>query len=363
MAYEPTGFAADLLASARFTPFAAGHLVAQVVADQTGVDIKAVGETFDEFLREGWLEPVRADPKLGPLFQPTAQAWRVREQLLARRGLRHHALARQREYPLRSLIIALLKTNHIFNRRTPGGFLGMATHLPAEHLGVYLWTYSAEEIVAECKSLAEQRFLMASQRGGELHYDLWTLGTKVYDEQVCAELGIAKGATILDPVLSETINVFFAWQSEYNPSRSKITEALGEVVEELSKVPGIVRPLRILQATDAGDGAVRIDQQLLDRIKASEIFVGDITPVLAHERRLHANNNVLVETGYALATMLPEQVVLLARTREELAKDNPEFAFDIRNVRRCDFVSKKPLRDWLRTELEAILRKRGWLHG
>ena len=43
--------------------------------------------------------------------------------------------------------------------------------------------------------------------------------------------------------------------------------------------------------------------------------------------------------------------------------ENPQGPFDLRTVRRIQFSTKEQLKRKLRTELEAILAKKGWLHG
>lgn len=363
MSYEPTSqLAINLLQSPRFTPFSGGFLSAQWIADQTGATLGDVNGCLTEFAEAGLLEAQHKDPQLGQTFSATSKAWRLREHLLRKQGLRHVALTKQKDFDLKDLIIAVLKAGHVFNDRLSGSFIGGSTEKTVEHLAIYLGDYSEEQIANACAELVAQRLLRRRTASSASAFDLNILGEKAYDEHVAATLCIAKGETILDEILQETITVFYAWQSECKPARNRLGEAIDAVFGDLNKLEGLVRPLKLVQAAEEGDGAVRIDQQLLDRVKKADFFLGDVTPVFAYERRLRANDNVLVEVGYALASKPPEQIILVAMERNDLAQGNPQFAFDIKTVRRHDWPSKEKLKDILRAELEAGLRRRGWLH-
>lgn len=359
MSYEPTTpRAIELLLSERFTAFSAGLLHAQTIADQLGAPLVEVQTCLSEFLQGGLLEEQPTQGELGLTYKTTHLAWQTRERLLRARGLRHPALTSPRDFDLRDLIIAVIKAGHIFNGRIrSAGFLAGSTSCSLQHLTLYISEYDGAEIEKVCDELVDQRMLV--RREGT--FDLGVLGHKIYDGEVRERLHLGQDEAILDYVLKKSIAVFYAWQSEYNRSRSAIGDVLPDVVADLSKLPGIVRPLEIVMATDAGDGAVRIDQQLLERVKKAEFFVGDMTPVFAYERRLRANDNVLVEVGYALASKPPDQIILLAMKRDDLTEGNPQVAFDVATVRRHEFDSKDGLRKRLRTELETVLRKRGWL--
>jgi len=138
---------------------------------------------------------------------------------------------------------------------------------------------------------------------------------------------------------------------------------LDDVVAALNGQSSLTLPLRVVQATEAGEGAIRIDVALQEKIARADFFVGDLTPVYAYGERLRVNENVLVEVGYALASKEPNQIVLVAMKRDDVPGDATKAkpTFDIAHVRRHDFVGKDDLRRRLRTELEAALRARGWL--
>ena len=363
MGYEPPSkLAADVLMGPRFTPFAPGFLLAQTVADQESVSLGEAQKCLAEFAAAGLLAEEKVLRATEPHYKPTVQGWRARERLLRDHGLRHFALANQKDCDPRDLVIALIMAEQIFNERTPGGVFVGTTERTAEHLTVYLGDYADTEIAAVCDELVQRRLLRRQVRASTAAFDLDTLGRKAYLERIGGALHIAAGETILDPVLKKSISVFYAWQSEFKRSRNMIGEVLPAVLDELNKLDDIVRPLERTMATDAGDGAVRIDQQLLDRVKGAEFFVGDTTPVSREGHRLRVNDNVLVETGYALASKAPDQIILLSMKRDDFAEGNPQVAFDIAMVRRHEFDSKDSLRRRLLTELMAVLRKRGWLH-
>jgi len=111
-----------------------------------------------------------------------------------------------------------------------------------------------------------------------------------------------------------------------------------------------------------GDGAVRIDVAIQERIRCCNVFVADVTPVAADGERLRLNDNVLVEVGYALASKDPGQIVLVALERDiEVGR---KVAFDIANIQRLTMKvgRKAEFRTRLQAELDAVLRTRGWLH-
>ena len=176
-------------------------------------------------------------------------------------------------------------------------------------------------------------------------------------------MNLSPEESILDLNERTHIVIFNAWQSEFNPSRSKINDALEAVVEAINARPGLWRPLKVEQATQPGDGALRIDVALQEKIKRADFFVGDMTPVFAYEDRLRVNENVLVEVGFALASETPSQVILLAVRRGDVPgqPENAKPAFDIAHVRRLQFVKPAELRGKLQKELEEVLRTKGWM--
>lgn len=194
--------------------------------------------------------------------------------------------------------------------------------------------------------------------------DLTADGVVAYGA-VASRLGLPEGQTILDLEMRTEIVIFLVWQGDYPTSRNQIRSVLEELVEGLNKENLASRPVRIEVAADVGDGAVRIDQNLLDRILRADVVVADVTPVYRAFGRLTPNPNVLLEVGYALASKKPHEVFLIEGKRDpsEILGDSKtatQLPFDIATVHRMSFGKPEDLRSRLRAEFEAFLDRKGW---
>ena len=119
-----------------------------------------------------------------------------------------------------------------------------------------------------------------------------------------------------------------------------------------------------MQASEPGEGALRIDASLQEKIRSADYFVGDLTPVYAYKNRLRVNENVLIETGFALAGKDEGRIILLALNDPVIDGDgstNPQPAFDIGHVRRLGFRDKQDAHRKLSTELQTMLVRDGWI--
>jgi hypothetical protein len=232
-------------------------------------------------------------------------------------------------------------------------------------LELYLSEYSAETVDTASLMLVDEGLLKRTTKYGsdQEAFEATGRARQAYNAGIAARLKIADGESILDIQKRSSIDVFFAWQSEYKPSRNAIDSALKKVVDEVNRLGGLSYPLRIVQATEPGEGAIRIDVALQAKIGKADFFVGDLTPVYAYGERLRVNENVLVEVGFALASKEPSEIVLVAMKRDEVPGDaaNAKPTFDIAHVRRHEFRTKDELRSRLKTELQAVLKARGWL--
>lgn len=301
----------------------------------------------------------------------TPEAWRRREELLRSQGLRHPALVSVNPDSLGDVVVALLMVGSIENARLSGGMLGTSEELTLSELECYLPTVDRAAIEAavhttKSAGLVREASTIRFQQDTARHSHIPALkltgaGQELYRSKIQHDLQLLPNESILDLLAHDEISIFNSWQSEFNPSRSAIDAALSDVVCELNATGRLWRPLRIVLATQPGDGAARIDVSLLERIKASQFFIGDLTPVAHHAGRLCPNDNVLVEVGYALASKPPEQIILLAKNRSDWESEGAQLAFDIAHVRRHMFNSKTEARNRLRIELEATLTNRKWL--
>ena len=165
---------------------------------------------------------------------------------------------------------------------------------------------------------------------------------------------------------NSAIEIFFAWQSDYKTSRNQIDDALKRMVKECNGGWHPMRPMVVTSATEVGDGAVRIDSALMEKIQRARLFVGDVTPILGSDLDLYPNPNVLIEVGYALASKAPGEVILVEHARSEAAipgdpKDGARMPFDIDHVQRIRYAKPADLRRRLLAEAQAALKRLGLL--
>jgi hypothetical protein len=320
---------------------------------------------LEELEREGFIEP-HPDPQMtapGPWWAATERSWRASERLLRAKGMRREPLVNQHSYELKDLILALCYEHHGSNRKGIG-FLGMTTPVPLDPFFVLLdWPRSTIE--RACNDLVEAELVTrSSQRIGTVdaeYLDLTRKGLKYYEKSVCPKFRLSETDSLLDPPGS--LSLFFAWQSEYKPSRNILSEAVPKVIEDIKSGNQLLRELRFMEATEPGEGALRIDVALQEKIRQADYFVGDLTPVYAYDGRLRVNENVLVEAGFALASKPPGQILLLSMAGVVVpgTGSNPQLAFDIGHIRRIEFRDKKDARRKLLIELTSMLRRDGWL--
>lgn len=361
----------DILLTDYFRPdrlkmqFGVGAFLTKLVAAREELEV-----CLQDLRRLGWLNDVESWDKKSPggYFEVAPEGFRAAEDLRRRLGRRHPALVAQRCHSLDDLLLALgseksIHAGYALRPSTLGN--GLTVH----NLYFYLDDYDQASIDAGIKGLVAAHLAYTANRGDreKLYFSPSERGFNKYMTEVRFRLGLGPTETILDEMTSGTTNIFLAFQTEYSKSRRIIEEALDDAVTYINGLPGLVRKLKIVIATEAGEGGIRIDLALLDKIKASPFFVGDVTPVemSADKKRFRVNDCVLVELGYALAFKAVEDIVLPAmiRTKEDGFPDkkdtaNPRFPFDIDHMHRVHFADKAQLKSQLRTELIAKLKRK-----
>lgn len=117
------------------------------------------------------------------------------------------------------------------------------------------------------------------------------------------------------PSESSSLIVFFAWQSEVlkSANRRGIEAALrGAATEIEQKYAGRYLSIHIDKDTANRAGSPAIADTILDKIAASDVFVGDVTvtnAAYAPDKRLSPNANLLLELGYAVGVQGWERVI------------------------------------------------------
>ncbi|AUX35268.1 MULTISPECIES: hypothetical protein [Sorangium] len=359
-----------ILAGYNFVPLLQENFVPEHITSYYPATAAQVETILQEFVTEDLADTTMQHGGMR-LYGATPKGWRAREQILLTRGLRHPALVSQLDHTLEDLMLALAMAPTIHNSKRTGTF-GEAEAIAPEELLVYLREYSEDAIRATFEELPRHPrgfFAGATKiyRGSTTHpaIALTKLGRHYYDSEISLRLGLAPNTSILEFDTRTHLDVFWAWQSEFRDSRNIFKDALKETIRRINRNRRPVPPLRLIEASEPGDGAIRIDVEIQNKIRRAELFVGDLTAVYQYDGRLRVNENVLVEVGYALASKDPAQILLLALARDTVPGPNAgpsSRAFDIAHVHRIEFKSDaKPadVRNRIQAELEAALTKRG----
>lgn len=127
--------------------------------------------------------------------------------------------------------------------------------------------------------------------------------------------------------------IFYSWQSDHNPSRGHIKEAIQTAIETINaRHPKA--PLELVESTRPEDGASNIMGSIRANIDKSLLAVFDITNVAGIDAsntaaKSYPNANVVFELGYALSRKNDDQVVIVKHSRTTtFANDQSPFDFD-----------------------------------
>jgi Predicted nucleotide-binding protein containing TIR-like domain len=161
------------------------------------------------------------------------------------------------------------------------------------------------------------------------------------------------------------ITVFYAWQSDISvPSkvnRNFIEDALKEAVKRIKRDEAVrIEPV-IDRDTKGVSGTPHIPQTILDKIKACNAFVADITIINRNSKfRLCPNPNVLFELGYAVNQLGWNRVILVMNEAFGAIKELP---FDLEKRRVSNYyltsssVDKAEQKKRLVDQIELALRR------
>ena len=358
----------DILLTTFFSPFPPGSATVDTVALQVRSPTPAIADALESMVALGLLRRSGSAPGLGVLYETLMGSWTLKERILRAQGRRLPQLAAGPDVPLKDVILAIAMAPVICDRQPTGGFIHAGEPMITMYeVSMYLSDVPGDNILATCIALKDEGYLhiwtTTKRRSPFPEIQITLPGQKHYDEVVRHRLSLSADQCILDLRSMESIDIFWAWQSDYGNSRNQIERVLESIVAEAQKDWRPVARISITTASAAGDGAIKIDAALLMKIRKAQIFVGDITAVLKWKGRLHPNPNVLIETGYALASKDAEQVFLIAQDRDPATIEgdeggNPQFPFDIAPNRRIGYTTPAELRVRIRRELHAVLRRR-----
>jgi hypothetical protein len=159
--------------------------------------------------------------------------------------------------------------------------------------------------------------------------------------------------------------IFSSWQSDYNPSRGHINQALSEAITSINSSRKPRRPLELVESIRPEDGAKDIVSAIKQNIDKSLIAVFDITNVAKvmnineepNVDKYYPNANVIFEVSYALQRKSENQIILVKRKRDDI--NNDLVPFDFQQHRHIPYKQVKELKRELTSIISNTLEKMG----
>ncbi|MEL7503613.1 MAG: hypothetical protein AAFN18_14215 [Cyanobacteria bacterium J06554_6] len=149
--------------------------------------------------------------------------------------------------------------------------------------------------------------------------------------------------------------IFLCYQDEYPDSSDLIRGEIEAFIEKFNNKSRI--PLSLVESHRLSQGPIRLNSNLMRKIRRSLMFVVDGTPILSVDSSpplLVPNPSACVEMGYALSTKRPEQILLIQQERSDVSG---QFPFDLAAPHRLPFKNKTELKKELPKLLEAKLQR------
>jgi hypothetical protein len=150
----------------------------------------------------------------------------------------------------------------------------------------------------------------------------------------------------LDPTL------FLCYQTEYSDSSDLLREEIEAFIKKFNSKSRL--PIALVESHRLSQGPVKINSSLMRQIRRSLLFIADTTPIFSIDDtppQLIPSPKVCVETGYALQSKRPDQIILAQMERSDLPG---QFPFDTPARNRLIFSKKAELHK----ELPQILQER-----
>ena len=166
--------------------------------------------------------------------------------------------------------------------------------------------------------------------------------------------------------MMKSYRLFFSWQSDRGEMKKIIFKVLYAISEELKR-EGI--DLVIDHDTRERTGKKKIEDDVISKIEACDIFVADITPIttLPEDKEKHRlpkhlpNSNVLFELGYAQKAKGNSRMIILAKLDKHQDEHVEFMPFDINHDTITMFESEKDLKGmgtWIRNIMKEVDKDR-----
>ncbi len=149
--------------------------------------------------------------------------------------------------------------------------------------------------------------------------------------------------------------IFLCYQSEYSDSSDLLRDELEAFLKKFNDKSRL--PLTLVESHRLSQGPVRINSDLMRKIRRSLLFIADGTPILSIDGtppQLIPSPKVCVEMGYALQSKRPEQIILAQMERPDLPG---QFPFDTPTRNRLSFTKQAELRKALLQILQERLQR------
>lgn len=165
--------------------------------------------------------------------------------------------------------------------------------------------------------------------------------------------------------MSTSIKIFYSWQSDSDEDcnnraiRKGILESIPKLEEAFPKIK-----VQLEEATSNLPGSPNIPTAIFEKINAADIFVADITTINpeAKERKT-PNPNVLIELGFAVATLGWSRIIMLYNETIGNFPNDVPFDFDRHRIStfkvkdKSDTNGKGSLRGLLTAALQEVIEK------
>lgn len=155
--------------------------------------------------------------------------------------------------------------------------------------------------------------------------------------------------------------IFYSWQSDLPASAGKafLRSALEAAVNSIGVSPHLVESPRLDHDTKNVSGTPEIAGTIFRKIERSAVFVADVTLTQAStadclQKKYSPNPNVMLELGYAAATVGWERIILVMNERFGGISKLP---FDLRNRRWPTTFSVTPKMENTQRERDELANK------
>lgn len=141
---------------------------------------------------------------------------------------------------------------------------------------------------------------------------------------------------MMEPV---KLTIFYAWQSKLDPKVTR--QVIGNALEVARKAAGSASNIEMTidRATRGEPGSPGIADTILEKIRASDLVVADVTPGLCQapggDDHSASNPNVCVEVGYAASVLGWSRIILCSNTA--FGSTEQAVPFDLRHRKVNEF--------------------------